>query len=85
MPILNRPAILLLAALAPLGAAMAANPGGFTLEFPIAACNFSPKGGNAFLNLKAGRQLYLSNKECKAASRKTSSRSSGSPCCRRPA
>ena len=66
MPILNRSAILLLAALAPLGAAMAANPGGFTLEFPIAACNFSPQGGNAFLNLKANRQLYLSNKECKS-------------------
>ncbi len=65
MSALNRPAILLLAALAPLGAAMAANPDGFTLEFPIAACEFSPNGGNAFLNLTVGRQLYLSNKKCK--------------------
>ena len=30
MSVLNRPAILLLAALAPLGAAFAANPGGYT-------------------------------------------------------
>ncbi len=66
MSALNRPAVLLLAALAPLGAAMAANPDGFTLEFPIASCEFSPNGGNAFFNLKPGRQLYLSNKECKS-------------------
>lgn len=65
MSVLNRPAVLLLAALAPLGAALAANPGGFTLEFPIAACDFTPYGGNAFFNLKANRQLYLSNKKCK--------------------
>ena len=63
--VLNRPAVLLLAALAPLGAALAANPGGYTLEFPIAACDFTPYGGNAFFNLKANRQLYLSNKKCK--------------------
>jgi hypothetical protein len=66
MSALNRPAVLLLAALAPLGAAMAANPDGFTLEFPIASCEFSPKGGNSFFNLTPGRQLYLSNKECKS-------------------
>lgn len=66
MPALNRPAILLLAALAPLGAAFAANPGGYTLEFPIAACDFSPQGGNAFFNLRANRQLYLSNKRCRS-------------------
>jgi hypothetical protein len=66
MPALNRPAVLLLAALAPLGAAMGANPDGFTLEFPIASCDFSPHGGNAFFNLTPGRQLYLSNKECKS-------------------
>lgn len=66
MSALIRPAALLLAALAPLGAATAANPDGFTLEFPIAACEFSPHGGNAFFNLRPGRQLYLSNKKCKS-------------------
>jgi hypothetical protein len=64
MSVLNRPAVLLLAALAPLGAAFAANPGGYTLEFPITACEFSPQGGNAFFNLRANRQLYLSNQRC---------------------
>ncbi len=66
MSALNRPAILLLAALAPLASAMGANPDGFTLEFPIASCEFSPQGGNSFFNLTPGRQLYLSNKECKS-------------------
>jgi hypothetical protein len=63
MSALNRSAVLLLAALAPL-AAMGANPGGFTNEFPIAACEFESTGGNAFLRLQVNRQLYLSNKKC---------------------
>ena len=51
------------------------------LEFPIAACDFSPTGGNAFLNLKANRQLYLSNKECDDCVKEwTDSWSSGSRC-----
>jgi len=65
MSALTRPAVLLLAALAPLGAAVGANPDGFTLQFPIAACDFESRGGNAFLKLQVNRQLYLSNKECK--------------------
>lgn len=65
MSILKRPAVLLLAALAPLAAAMAANPGGFTNQFPIAACDFRSTGGNDFLRLQVNRQLYLSNKNCK--------------------
>jgi hypothetical protein len=69
MSVLNRPAVLLLAALAPLGAAFAANPGGYTNEFPIAACDFNSTGGNAFLRLKVNRQLYLSNKECRSCVR----------------
>lgn len=64
MSALNRPAVLLLAALAPLASAMGANPDGFTLEFPIGACNFKSQGGNAFLKLQVNRQLYLSNKMC---------------------
>ena len=63
MSALNRTTVLLLAALAPL-AAMGANPGGFTNEFPIAACDFASTGGNAFLRLDVNRQLYLSNKRC---------------------
>ncbi len=65
MSALTRPAVLLLAALAPLDAAVAANPDGFTLEFPIASCDFKTTGGNAFLKLQVNRQLYLSNKACK--------------------
>lgn len=64
MSALNRPTILLLAALAPLAAAVGANPDGFTNEFPIADCDFKTLGGNAFLRLELGRQLYLSNKFC---------------------
>ena len=63
MSIHPRPLVLMLAALAPL-AAMGANPGGFTNEFPIAACEFESTGGNAFLRLQVNRQLYLSNKKC---------------------
>ena len=61
----KRSAALVLAALAPLGVAWGANPGGYTLEFPIASCDWSSTGGNAFLKLKVNRQLYLSNKACK--------------------
>ena len=60
---LNRPAVLLLAALAPLAAANAANDG-FTDKFPIADCDFQTLGGNAFIKLQPGRQLYLNNKRC---------------------
>ena len=37
---------------------------GFTRQFPIAACDFKPHGGNAFFKLKPDRQLYLSNVRC---------------------
>ena len=57
---------LLLAALVPM-AAVAADSEGFTDEFPLKACNFESTGGNAFLNLTVGRQLYLTNQECLAA------------------
>lgn len=60
---LNRPAALLLAALAPLATAVAASDG-FTDEFPIAACDFQTLGGNAFIKLQPGRQLYLNNRRC---------------------
>jgi hypothetical protein len=65
MSALNRPAVLLLAALAPLATAMGANPDGFTNQFPIADCDFQTQGGNAFFILEPNRQLYLSNKFCK--------------------
>jgi len=64
MSALNRPAVLLLAALAPLAAAVGANPDGFTNQFPIGACDFKTQGGNAFLILHPNRQLYLSNERC---------------------
>ncbi len=60
---LNRKISVLLAALAPLAAA-GAPPDGFTDQFPFAACDFKPYGGNAFFNLTAGRQLYFSNVRC---------------------
>lgn len=63
---LNRPAVLLLAALAPLAAAIA-DGDGFTDQFPIPACEFKSQGGNAFLKLQPGRQLYLSNVRCVGA------------------
>jgi hypothetical protein len=64
MSALNRPAVLLLAALAPLAAAAVAASDGFTDQFPIAACDFQTLGGNAFVKLQPGRQLYLNNKRC---------------------
>ncbi len=63
MSALNRPAVLLLAALAPLAGA-SANGDGFTDQFPIAACNFKTQGGNSYLRLNPNRQLYLSNERC---------------------
>ena len=60
---LNRPAVLLLAALAPLAVAVAAKDG-FTDQFPIAACDFQTLGGNSYLRLLPGRQLYLNNRRC---------------------
>jgi hypothetical protein len=62
MSTLNRPAAFLLAALAPLAAAAA--PVSFTDQFPLKSCDFKPFGGNAFLKLTAGRQLYYSNVRC---------------------
>ncbi|MGH8223220.1 MAG: hypothetical protein ACREQZ_09635, partial [Woeseiaceae bacterium] len=64
MSALNRPAVLLLATLAPMAAAVGANPDGFTNQFPIAACEFKTHGGNDFLILQVNRQLYLSNQRC---------------------
>jgi hypothetical protein len=63
MPALSRPAVLLLAALAPWAIA-SAQENGFTDQFPIAACNFKTQGGNAFLILHPNRQLYLNNERC---------------------
>jgi hypothetical protein len=61
----NRPVVLLIAALAPLAAG--AVDDGFTDDFPIPACDFKVDGGNAFLKLQTGRQLYLSNVRCVGA------------------
>lgn len=61
-----KPAVLLLAALAPLAAAIAADDG-FTDQFPIPACEFKAQGGNSYLRLNPGRQLYLSNVRCVGA------------------
>jgi hypothetical protein len=63
MSVLNRPIAVLFALLAPLGAA-GVSADEFTDQFPFAACDFRPNGGNAFLNLTAGRQLYFSNVRC---------------------
>lgn len=61
MTTLKRPLCLLLCALAPLAAAA---QDGFTRNFPIGACDFKASGGNAFMRLQVGRQLYLSNQRC---------------------
>jgi len=61
----KRFAVLMLAALAPWAVAIAQQDG-FTDQFPIAACNFKSQGGNAYLRLNPGRQLYLSNVRCVA-------------------
>lgn len=59
---------LVLVALAPLAvAADAPDREPFTTDFPLAACTFQTTGGNAFLNLTVGRQLYLTNQRCVAA------------------
>jgi hypothetical protein len=63
MSALHRPAALLLAAAAPLAAALAQDDG-FTDQFPIAACDFQSQGHNAFFKLIPNRQLYLSNVRC---------------------
>jgi hypothetical protein len=59
----QRSLLLALAVLAPLAAAQDAGDG-YTRNFPIAACDFKANGGNAFLRLQVGRQLYLSNVRC---------------------
>lgn len=63
MSALRRPLALLLAAAAPLGAALAQSDG-FTSQFPISACQFDSQGNNAFFRLVVNRQLYLSNVRC---------------------
>lgn len=63
MTALHRPAILLLA-VAFLTPAALADGGGFTDQFPIAACSWESQGNNAFFRLIPGRQLYLSNVRC---------------------
>jgi hypothetical protein len=57
----SRIACLVIAAFAPIAIA---NADGFTRSFPISACDFKSTGGNAYLRLKVGRQLYLSNQRC---------------------
>ena len=61
-----RPLVLMLAAAAPLAAAIAQD-GGFTDQFPISACTFDSQGNNAFFRLVPRRQLYLNNSRCLAA------------------
>lgn len=63
----NRYRALLFVALTPLAAAAADKDEEFTDQFPLAACSFQTTGGNAFLNLTVGRQLYLTNQNCIAA------------------
>ncbi len=41
-----------------------AAPVSFTDRFPIRSCDFKPFGGNPFLKLTVGRQLYYSNVRC---------------------
>ena len=55
----------LVLALAPLIAA--ADPAGFTTEFPIEDCYFRTRGNNPFFALQPGRQAYFSNQRCFAA------------------
>jgi hypothetical protein len=63
MSLLKRCALAMAVALVP--AALAGATGNrFTSTFPLAACDFSTHGGNAYLRLKVGRQLYLSNANC---------------------
>ena len=65
MSALHRPLVLLLAAAAPLGAALAQSEP-FTNQFPIGACQFDTQGNNAFFKLVVKRQLYLNNRRCVA-------------------
>lgn len=60
MTMLNRPVAALFAALSP----FAVDADGFTRQFPLSACEFKSTGGNDFLKLKPGRQLYFSNVRC---------------------
>jgi hypothetical protein len=62
MPVLMRTVALTLAAAIP--AAAMATGDGFTRDFPLAACDFEPWGGNAYFRLRTNRQLYLSNVRC---------------------
>lgn len=61
MTTLRRPIAVTVAALVPL---VSAQGEGFTRQFPIAACDFKPTGGNAYFRLIPKRQLYLSNRRC---------------------
>jgi hypothetical protein len=67
-------ACVLAAALAPL----AADAVPFTTRFPLASCNFKTHGGNAYLRLKPGRQLYPATSAACRRTSATSSRKSGS-------
>lgn len=66
MPALNRPALLLLATLAPWAGA-GGQDNGFTDRFPLAACDFKSHGGNAYFTVDPNYQLYFSNTRCVAA------------------
>jgi len=58
--------MMLVSALALSSAALAAGDG-FTKHFPLATCQFTSTGGNAYFPLKPGRQTYFSNAACVAA------------------
>src|SRR5262245_37833955 len=62
MSALKRTVALAIAALLPAAAVAAGD--GYTRDFPLAACEFTPWGGNAYFRLKPNRQLYLSNVRC---------------------
>jgi hypothetical protein len=62
MSVLMRSVALSLAAAIP--AAAMATGDGYTRDFPLAACDFEPWGGNAYFRLRTNRQLYLSNVRC---------------------
>jgi hypothetical protein len=54
-------------ALVLVAAAASAQDDGFTKKFPLASCQFTSTGGNAYFPLIPGRQLYYSNAACVAA------------------
>jgi uncharacterized Fe-S cluster protein YjdI len=56
-----------LALLGLLPLAAAAQDDGFTDDFPVEECSFTPFGGNAFFSLMPGRRTYFNNAACVAA------------------